>query len=71
VATAARESLLAAHDVGGGYDFSMAARWVAELVSIAHHISVEAIGALGVIDEALILSALEAACGLSLRKGGA
>ncbi len=68
VASAARDALVAAQGIdGAGLDFPVAARWVAELLALTHHIGMEAIGALGLIDDALILAVLGAATGLSLK----
>lgn len=69
ISKAARDALVVAQEVeGGGLDMSVAARWVAELLSLTHHIGMEPIAALGLIDEALILEILSAAVGLKLAK---
>jgi hypothetical protein len=69
IAKAARDALVAAQEVEeGGLDMSVAARWVAELLSLTHHIDMEVVAVLGLIDEALILEALAATVGLNLKK---
>lgn len=69
IAKAARDALVGAMEVeGGGLDMSVAARWSAELLSLTHHVNMEIIAALGVLDEALILAVLSAAVGLKLAK---
>jgi hypothetical protein len=69
IAKAARDALVAAQEVEeGGLDMSVAARWVAELLSLTHHIGMEVVAVLGLIDEALILEALAATVGLNLKK---
>lgn len=70
IATAARQQLLAAHDLGEAIDFSVAARWAAELLALTHHLSAEVLAVLAVLDEALILGVLSAACGLPLKRQG-
>lgn len=69
IATAAREHLEAAFQTeDGGLDMDIAVRWAVELLTLTHHISMEAIAVLELMDEALILSALAAATGLNLKK---
>ena len=69
IATAAREHLESAQEVeDGGLDMEVAVRWAVELLALTHHISMEAIAVLELMDEALILSVLAAATGLSLKK---
>ncbi len=72
LATAARDALVAAQGIdGAGLDMPVAARWVAELLALTHHMGMETMGALGLIDDALILSVLSAATGLSLKTADA
>lgn len=69
IAKAARDGLVAAQEIeDGGLDFDVAARWGAELLSLTHHISMEGIAVLGLLDMALILGVLEAATGFRLKK---
>ena len=68
IATAARQQLLAAQEMGDGIDFTVGARWTAELLSLTHHISMETLAALHLIDEALILAVLQSASALTLKK---
>lgn len=51
----------------GGIDWALGARWTAELLCLTHHISMEVIGAIGVVDDALTLAVLSAATGKRLK----
>jgi hypothetical protein len=62
VAEAARQAL-----ASGGIDGPFARQWVATLLAITHHLSVQVIGALGILDDALVLSTLQPAAGKRLR----
>lgn len=69
IAKAARDALVGAQEVeGGGLDMAVAARWTAELLSLTHHVSMEVLAVLELIDEALILAVLSATTGLKLAK---
>lgn len=72
IANAARQALNAAREVeGGGLDWPVAARWVAELLALTHHVSMGEIAALGMVDDALILAVLSATTGLALKASDA
>ena len=68
VASAARLAVLSAMESGGVVDFSLGARWAAELLAITHHLSVECLAVIGVLDEQLILAVLSVSCGLPLKR---
>lgn len=67
IATAARDHFLAVQSVDDArLDMSLCARWMAELLSLTHHLSAEVMLALpqeSLLDEALILSGLTVAVG--------
>ncbi len=61
---AAREHFLAVQSVDDAeLDMPLCARWAAELVALTHHISMEVIGTLRLMDDALALNVLSAAVG--------
>lgn len=62
IAEAARQAL-----ASGGIDGPHARRWAAMLLTITHHLDVEVIGALGLLDDALVLSVLSPASGRPLK----
>ncbi|MBA3622961.1 MAG: hypothetical protein H0W48_00525 [Methylibium sp.] len=65
VADAARASLL----TEGGIEMGPAAcRWAAVLLAATHHITADAIAALGLLDDRLVVEVLAAATGLNLTK---
>lgn len=53
-----------------GVPTAVACRWVASLLGLTHHLSVETIGALGMVDDDLVRAVLHAAAGLDRRLAG-
>lgn len=66
IAKAARDALVAASAGTQDVDMALAARWAAELLAIPYHFPVEAIAALGILDDAIIPGALHVATDLRL-----
>lgn len=66
-AQAAKEAGEEAGEEADGIDTAAAAAWTAELLSLTHHVSVEVLGALGLIDDALTLAVLSPVAGLRLK----
>lgn len=62
IAKAARAALHA-----NGVDFSIAARWAAELICAANHIPEKALLRLNLLDNALVVSALQVATGCAVK----
>ncbi len=62
IAKAARQAL-----ASGGIDGPFARRWAAALLAITHHLDIEVIGALALLDDALVLSVLQPASGKRLK----
>jgi len=64
IARAARQELLSQGFIAGAHS----RQWTARLLTITYHLDVEVIAVLGLLDDALILTTLEAATGLRLKK---
>jgi hypothetical protein len=67
VAKASRASLMAAREGGPAPDQRAICQWAAELLCVTHHLDTSVIGALSLLDDALVLTAISAACGLPLK----
>jgi hypothetical protein len=65
ITQAARDALLSDNDAG--MDMSMACRWTAELLTLTHHLTMEILGKLCLIDDALALSVLGIATSQKLK----
>lgn len=64
IAQAARDGVAASESGVQDVDMPTACRWVAAFLSVAYHLSAEAIGHLRILDDALVVGAIQAACGL-------
>jgi hypothetical protein len=63
IGQACRDALSSAHTGGGEVPMKEACAWAAELISAVNHIAPAVIGALGLLDDALVASCLYAASG--------
>lgn len=70
VAKAARSALIASVADNTGLPMQLACRWAAELLATVNHISIDAIAALGLLDDALVAAVLYSASGLTPRLEG-
>jgi hypothetical protein len=69
IVQAAREHFAAVQSVDEAeMDMPLCAHWAAELLALTHHISMEVIGVLRLLDDALILEVLSAAVGGTIRE---
>ncbi len=67
VAKAARAAMLVTKEGGPSPDQRAACQWTAELLCVTHHLDTSVIAALALLDDALVLTTISAACGLPLR----
>jgi hypothetical protein len=67
VAKAARAALLVNKEGGPAPDQRAVCQWAAELLCVTHHLDTSVIAALSLLDDALVLTTLSAACGLPLK----
>lgn len=65
-AQAARQALAAAVETGSGLDAAAACAWTADILSAAMHLTPVILGALHLLDQALILGVLRVAAGFQI-----
>lgn len=64
LAQAARDGVSASESGVQDVDMSIACQWAASFLSVAYHLSPDAIAHLCILDDALVVGAIQASCGL-------
>jgi hypothetical protein len=62
IAKAARDGIVASESGVQDVDMQMCCRWVADMLACAYHLPPAAIGALCILDDALVVGAMRASC---------